>query len=97
MEYNAEVVPEKIKYVAECLGARFTGKESSKEIGAMARDAFINFRDNTLGLKPAKSFPYDESKFEEAAKVIEADIFQNFQPRKVTAAEALGILKNIYK
>jgi len=97
LEFNAPALPERTKFIGQALGATFTGKETPEEIGAKTRDAFIDFRDNKCGLRPVKSFGYDESKFEEAAKIIEADIFQNFQPRKMTAADALEILKKIYK
>jgi len=97
LEFNAPALPEKTKYIGEALGAKFTGNETPEEIGAKTRDAFVDFTYNKCQLKPAKSFGCDESKFDELAQIIEDDIFQNFQPRKMTKADALEILKKIYK
>jgi alcohol dehydrogenase len=96
LEFNAPVMPERVKHIAELLGAKFSGKESPEEIGAKARDAFIEFRDVKCKLKPVKAFGYDESKFDEAAQMIVDELFQLFQPRKMTVADAKAILKKIY-
>ena len=96
LEFNAKAKPEKTKRAAEILGAVFTGDETTEEIGAKARDAFIHFRDEVIHLTPAKEFHYDESKFEEMAAAIENELFQVFNPVKMTAADALEILKKIY-
>ncbi|MBQ1331736.1 MAG: hypothetical protein IIY36_02290, partial [Lachnospiraceae bacterium] len=67
-----------------------------EEIGAKARDAFIEFRDVKCLTPDIRSFAYDVSKFEEIAEVIEVETFQQFNPRKMTAADALVILKKMY-
>lgn len=96
LEFNAPAKPEKTKRVAGIMGATFEGGETAEEIGAKARDAFIHFRDDVIQMTPAKEFGYDESKFEEMAKAIEAELFQVFNPVKMTAEDALVILKKIY-
>ena len=96
LEFNVPAVPELTKRVAESLGAVFTGDETPEEIGAKARDALIEFRDVKCLTPDIRSFAYDVSKFEEIAEVIEVETFQQFNPRKMTAADALVILKKMY-
>lgn len=43
-----------------------------------------------------KEFPYDESRFEEVAKLVSEELFQAFNNRKMEASDALEILKKIY-
>lgn len=96
IEYNAPVIPERTQRLGELLGAKFNGNETPEEIGAITRDAIIDFRDNKVGMPSIKDFDYDESRFEEVAKNIEEELFQVFNPKKMTAADALEILKKIY-
>lgn len=96
IEFNATAIPERTKKLAQRLGAEFTGNETAEEIGAKARDALIAFRDGQVHMTPIKEFPYDESKFDELAEDIEKEMFQFFNPKKMTKADALAILKKIY-
>lgn len=96
LEFNAPAMPERIRTVAEKLGAVFTGAETPVEIGAKARDAALHFVYDVVGLRKPKEFPYDESRFEEAAQAISEEMFQAFQPRKMTKKDALDILRKIY-
>lgn len=96
LEFNAPAMPERVRVVAEKLGARLTGDETPEEIGAKARDAALHFIYDVVGLRGPREFPYDESRFEEAAQAIAGEMFQAFQPREMTAGDALEILKKIY-
>lgn len=96
IEFNAPAVPERTKRLGELLGVEFTGDETPEEIGAKVRDGLIDFRDNKVGMPCIKSYEYDVSRFEEMADLIENELFQVFNPRKMTAADAMEILKRIY-
>ena len=96
LEFNASAVPEFTKYIAKALGAEFKGGETPAEIGVKAREAFIDFRDNKCKIPSIKTFEYDESKFDEIAKVCEEEFFQQFNPKKMTKDDCLNIIKNMY-
>lgn len=96
IEFNASACPARTRRLGELLGASFTGKETPREIGAIVRDALIDFRDNKVHMPSIKEFPYDESQFEEMSVLIENELFQAFNPKKMTAADAMTILKKIY-
>ena len=96
IEFNAPAVPERTKRLGELLGVEFTGDETPEEIGAKVRDGLIDFRDNKVGMPCIKSYEYDVSRFEEMADLIENELFQVFNPRKMTATDAMEILKRIY-
>jgi alcohol dehydrogenase len=95
-EFNAPAIPERTRKLAERLGATFKGDETPEQIGAIAREAIIAFRDGKVHMTSIKDFEYDESRFEELAKDIANEMFQAFNPRKMTAADTLAILKKIY-
>lgn len=97
LEFNAPAMPQRTRVIAEKLGAAFDGTETPEEIGAKARDAALHFIYEVVGLRHPREFPYDESRFEEAAQAIAEEMFQVFQPRKMTKEDALSILKNIYR
>lgn len=96
IEFNAPAVPERTRRLGELLGVAFAGGETPEEIGAMVRDAMIDFRDCKVGMPSIKSYSYDEARFEEMAVLVENEPFQAFNPRKMTAADALAIFKRIY-
>ena len=96
LEFNAPAVPEKTKAIGEKFGAKFTGSETPEEIGALTRDAALRFVYETVGLNHPKEFPHDLSQLEKVAQDVADELFQAFQPRKMTAADALEILKKIY-
>lgn len=96
LEFNAVTCPELTQRIGSAFGAVFTGGETPEEIGAKTRDAFIDFRDNKCKLPSIKTFPYDESKFDEVADVCAKEFFQMFNPRKMEKADCLEILKKMY-
>jgi len=96
VEYNAPAIPERTMKLGRLVGAEYTGDETPEEIGAITRDAIIYFRDKVVGMPDIKSFPYDESRFEEVAKLVEEELFQAFNPVKMHAVDAMEILKKIY-
>ena len=95
-EFNAVAVPHFIKRVGIALGVEFSGSETPEEIGAMTREALLKFRDEECKLVDIKTFPYDESKFEEIAHVCADEFFQQFNPRKMSKDDCLEILKKMY-
>ncbi len=96
LEFNAPAVPERTKKVAQLFGATFTGDETPEQIGEKAREALLKFSNQVIKLTPPREFNFNESKFEEMSHAIEGELFQVFNPRKMTAADALDILKKIY-
>jgi len=95
LEYNADVVPEKIKKIGMGLGVKFTGKESSEEIGALTKDAFISFYQR-LGLKPIKEYNCDLSTLPEVANLIKDEPFMYFNMKQMEYDEIMTILNKIY-
>lgn len=96
LEFNAPALPQRVKVIGQKLGASFDGTETPEEIGAKARDAALHFVYDVVGLKKPREFPYDESRLEEAAQAVVEEMFQAFQPRKMTREDALAILRKIY-
>ena len=96
LEFNAPAIPDKTRRVAKQFGALITGNESPEELGAKARRALISFRDVDLHLKSAKDWTIDRSQFPQMAKEISEELFQVFNPRKMTEADALEILEKIF-
>lgn len=95
-EFNAPAVPHFIKRIGEALGVKFSGSETPEEIGKLTREAMVKFRDEDCKLVDIKTFPYDESKFDEIAQVCAEEFFQQFNPRTMTKEDCLAVLKNMY-
>ena len=95
-EFNAVEWPEKTKMVGELFGVKFAGNETPEQIGKMVCDAMVHLRDVVLKMKPAKEFPHDPARFDEAAAKVMDEVFQLFNPRKMTPADARKILDKIY-
>lgn len=96
LEFNAPALPEKVRWVGELVGGRFTGKETPEEIGAITRDAFIRFRDEVLRLPPASRYNPDKSLFPTVAQGIVDEMFQMFQPRPMSVKDAEEILEKLF-
>lgn len=96
LEFNAPALPEKVRWVGQLLGVSFSGQETPEEIGAKTRDAFLNFRDEVLQFPPASRYAPDRSLFPAVAQGIVEEMFQMFQPRPMTTADALDILEKIF-
>ena len=92
LEINAIAVPEKTRKIGELMGAKFTGKETPEEIGAITRDAFIKFRDADLGMKPASAFNMDKSLIGVMADVAVNDVFVTLNPLKLTRDNIVSLL-----
>ena len=95
-EFNAPAVPHFIKRIGDALGVKFSGSETPEEIGKLTREAMVKFRDEDCKLVDIKTFPYDESKFDEIAQVCAEEFFQQFNPRTMTKEDCLAVLKNMY-
>lgn len=96
IEFNAPAIPAIVKRIGEALGCEFSGSETPEQVGAMVRDAFIEFRDEKCNLPSIKTFDYDESKFDEIAQVCADEFFQQFNPRTMTKDDCMAVLKNMY-
>lgn len=96
LEFNAPALPEKVRWVGELVGGKFTGRETPEEIGAITRDAFIRFRDEVLQLPPARRYNPDKSIFPTVAQGIVDEMFQMFQPRPMSVQDAMDILEKLF-
>ena len=96
LEFNAPALPEKVRWVGELVGGKFTGRETPEEIGAITRDAFIRFRDEVLQLPPASRYNPDQSIFPTVAQGIVDEMFQMFQPRPMSVQDAMDILEKLF-
>ncbi len=68
MNKCAEVVPDKVKVVAEAIGVQFTGDETPAEIGKMTADA-IRALMKSVGIKHPREYGMDREKFIECNKM----------------------------
>jgi alcohol dehydrogenase len=96
LEFNAPAAPQKVRWVGALLGASFVGGESPEDIGRLARDAYLHFRDGILQMQPASGYRYDRALFPEAAQKISEEMFQAFQLRPMSASDAQEILEKIF-
>jgi alcohol dehydrogenase class IV len=96
MEFCAPVVPDRVQWVGELLGVKFSGNETPEEIGAAVREAYIKWANEDLGLRPATTFDIDKSLFPKVAEDIKNEFFQLFQQPPMSAADAEVILGKIF-
>lgn len=96
LEYCVDCCPEKIKKIGEIFKVQFTGNETNAQIGEMTKKAIADFRDNKLGLKAAKDWDHTASPFADVADTALKDVFQLFNPRKMTKDECIAILEEIF-
>jgi alcohol dehydrogenase len=96
LKFNALAMPKNVQFIGEKLGATFTGNETPEEIGRITCEAALNFIYKTIGLQKPKEFNYDKNTLETVAEAIEKEMFQIFQPRKMSKNDALDILNKIY-
>lgn len=97
VEFNAPAAPAKTRRVGELLGIPFSGAETPEEIGKGVRGALIRFSRDTLGLCSVKEFGAQESDMQRMAAEIEGELFQAFNPRKMTAEDAIKILNSLFR
>lgn len=96
MEFNVAEQVEKTAEVASVFGANITGLETPEQAGAKCRVALQQFCEHDLGLKPASAWEIDRSQFAAMGEEIAGELFQAFNPRKMTAADAVEILEKIF-
>lgn len=96
VEFNACELPEKTAEIAAVFGANITGYETPEQLGAKARVAMQQFCEHDLGLKSASAWEIDRSQFAAMGEEIAGELFQAFNPRKMTAADATEILEKIF-
>jgi alcohol dehydrogenase len=96
LEFNALAVPQKVKEVGLLLGAVFVGSETPEEIGRLAREAYVRYRDEELQLPPANSYEIDRALFPQMAEEITHEMFQAFQLRPMSEGDARDILEKMF-
>lgn len=97
LEFNALGMPQRVRRIAQILGAEFTGEESPEQIGRKAREAFLNFRDKELGQLDIGKYTFDKGSLERAAEAVSGELFQAFNPRRMGKKEAREILEKIFQ
>lgn len=95
MEVVAEVLPEKVKYVGEILGVRFTGAETGKEIGRRTAEAYRKFRDDLYDGKQYE-IPVNEHEIPDFAREVVKEAFAGLTPVPVDSSLAEDLLRRIY-
>lgn len=96
LEFNAPEMPEKTLEVARMFGANVTGLETPEQAGEKARFALQQFFFVDLGIKKPSEWEIDRTQFAAMGEEIENELFQAFNPRKMTAADAVEILEKIF-
>lgn len=96
LAFNAQAMPEKVRWIGVLLGAEFRGGETPEEIGARTCQAFIDFRDKALNVPSASRYDVDKGTFPQVAQEISEEMFQAFQPREMRARDAEEILQRIF-
>ncbi|WP_418973315.1 iron-containing alcohol dehydrogenase [Allofournierella sp.] len=96
LEFNAPAIPEKTKKLGLLLGCAFTGGETPQQIGAQVRRALIRFRDEALRLRPITDFAPRPAGLDALAAEIETELFQAFNPRKMSREDARELLEKIF-
>lgn len=89
------VIPEKLKYVGELLGVKFTGAESGKEIGTMTAEAYRRFRDDLFDGKIFQN-PVAENEIPELAGEVVKEAFAGLTPVLVDISLAEYMLSRIF-
>ncbi len=88
---------EKIRYTGRLLGAEFNGDESPREIADKTAAAYRRFRDETLGLRPIRSYHPDHRKVNlDMAEHILRDPITSMTPEKVEVEDILLMLYRIF-
>ncbi|QIL46813.1 iron-containing alcohol dehydrogenase [Vagococcus coleopterorum] len=95
LEYVAPVLPKKIKEIGYILGATFSDDCTPEEIAKITSDAYINFRDNILGMAPFSDLGISENDLYKNAQSIAEERFAGNTPRLVDVDGALGLLKKL--
>ncbi|MDR1030098.1 MAG: iron-containing alcohol dehydrogenase [Treponema sp.] len=97
LEYNAKLVPAKVKRIGSIIGVNYKGNETPEEIGAKARDAAFDFINNKVGLKPIAAYNahIDKSLIPEVAKDIAGELCMGLNPSPMKIDEIIGYLEKI--
>lgn len=96
LEYNAPALPQKTRVIGRLLGADIAEDAAPEVIGQKTRDALMAFVHDTLGLPRAKEFAPAKADYAGLAKEIAAEMFQVFNPRTMTAADAETVLEKLF-
>jgi alcohol dehydrogenase len=95
VEFVAQAVPDKVRLVAECLGADIPDGAGSEEIGRAAGRAIRKLMDD-CGLPRIKSFVESREEFLSAVPMIMDTQNFHFSPRPVTATDITEMLSKAY-
>lgn len=95
MEFVAPVVPDKVKMVAECLGANIPDKASPEEIGKIA-SAAIHTLMNEVRIPKLKSFVKSKEELLTVVPNVQKISMFFFSPRPLTEEDIKNILIQAY-
>ena len=96
MRFIAPAVPEKIKKIGEILGLKFDGNETLEQITEKTCDAYVNFRDVVVGLKPLKEYGVSKEEALTLAPAVAAECFAPLTPIPVTEEAARRMLEESF-
>lgn len=97
MEFNAPGAPRLVKLAGEAMGLKFADNATPEQVGTQIREFLVDFVENKCKMPKLKdSYAYDVAKFDEIAGVCETELFQTWNPRKMSKADCLDIIKNMY-
>lgn len=97
MEFNAAGAPRLVKMCGEAMGLTFTADEAPEQIGRKIREFLVDFVENQCRMPKIKdAYEYDESKFEEISEVSSKELFQTWNPRKMSPADCLDIIRKMF-
>ncbi len=88
---------DKIRFTGELLGVHFTGQEDPAEIGRKTIEAYKDFRDCILGLRPIADYHPDKSQVNlEMAEHIFQDPITAMTPEKTSVEDIFVMLYHIF-
>ena len=92
MNFIAPVIADKVKIVAECMGAEVPANSTPEEIGIIARNTIRNFY-KEVNMPKMKALIPDKQDMLQAEKLFKGT---SFTPRALTREHAKEILENSY-
>ena len=97
VRHIARARTDKIRYVGELFKIKFRDQDSPEEIARKTIEAYKDFRDYIVGLKPISDYEPDRSKINlEMAEHIFKDPITSMTPEKVTVEDIFVMLYHIF-
>nr|WP_092072120.1 iron-containing alcohol dehydrogenase [Dendrosporobacter quercicolus]NSL48664.1 iron-containing alcohol dehydrogenase [Dendrosporobacter quercicolus DSM 1736]SDM36927.1 Alcohol dehydrogenase, class IV [Dendrosporobacter quercicolus] len=95
MKYAADINRWKVKIVGDAMGIRFSGQESSQEVGELVAQGIREFA-KQFNIKSFAALGIAREELLAVTPLVFNDACYNFVPKELTNAEVKGILGNIY-